>query len=230
MHYSNCTAGTFLSRPNRFVAQVALDGRTETCHVKNTGRCRELLIPGCRVYLPRSDNPARKPKYDLIAVEKQTARGPLLINMDAQAPNHVFEAWAREGRFRPGLTLLRPETVYGASRFDFYWETASDRGFVEVKGVTLEEDGVVRFPDAPTLRGVKHLEELAAARQAGYQAALCFIVQLAGAKYVQPNDVTHPQFGQALRRAAAAGVEVFALGCAVTPDTLTAEEFVPVRL
>ena len=230
MHYSNCTAGTFLSRPNRFVAQVALDGRTETCHVKNTGRCRELLIHGCRVYLTRSDNPARKTKYDLIAVEKETARGPLLINMDAQAPNHVFEAWARAGRFRPGLTLLRPETVYGASRFDFYWETDTDRGFVEVKGVTLEEDGVARFPDAPTLRGVKHLEELIAARQAGYQAALCFIVQLAGAKYVTPNDTTHPQFGQALRRAAAAGVEVFALGCAVTPDTLTAEEFVPVRL
>lgn len=230
MHYSNCTAGTFLSRPNRFVAQVALDGRTETCHVKNTGRCRELLIPGCRVYLTRSDNPARKTKYDLIAVEKETVRGPLLINMDAQAPNHVFEAWARAGRFRPGLTLLRPETVYGASRFDFYWETDTDRGFVEVKGVTLEEDGVARFPDAPTLRGVKHLEELIAARQVGYQAALCFIVQFSGAKYVTPNDTTHPQFGQALRRAAAAGVEVFALGCAVTPDTLTAEEFVPVRL
>ena len=230
MHYSNCTAGTFLSRPNRFVAQVALDGRAETCHVKNTGRCRELLIPGCRVYLTRSDNPARKTKYDLIAVEKETARGPLLINMDAQAPNHVFEAWARADQFRPGLTLLRPETVYGASRFDFYWETDTDRGFVEVKGVTLEEDGVARFPDAPTLRGVKHLEELIAARQAGYQAALCFIVQFSGAKYVTPNDTTHPQFGHALRRAAAAGVEVFALGCAVTPDTLTAEEFVPVRL
>lgn len=230
MHYSNCIAGTFLSRPNRFVAQVALDGRTETCHVKNTGRCRELLIHGCRVYLTRSDNPARKTKYDLIAVEKETVHGPLLINMDAQAPNHVFEAWAREGRFRPGLTLLRPETVYGASRFDFYWEAGTDRGFVEVKGVTLEEDGVARFPDAPTLRGVKHLEELIAARQAGYQAALCFIVQFSGAKYVTPNDTTHPQFGQALRRAAASGVEVFALGCAVTPDTLTAEEFVPVRL
>ena len=230
MHYSNCTAGTFLSRPHRFVAQVALDGRTETCHVKNTGRCRELLIHGCRVYLTRSDNPARKTKYDLIAVEKETARGPLLINMDAQAPNHVFEAWARADQFRPGLTLLRPETVYGASRFDFYWETDTDRGFVEVKGVTLEEGGVARFPDAPTLRGVKHLEELIAARQAGYQAALCFIVQFSGAKYVTPNDTTHPQFGQALRRAAAAGVEVFALGCAVTPDSLTAEEFVPVRL
>lgn len=230
MKYRKTRPARFLHRPNRFVAEVELEGQRETVHVKNTGRCRELLIHGCRVYLTRSDNPARKTKYDLIAVEKETVHGPLLINMDAQAPNHVFEAWARAGRFRPGLTLLRPETVYGASRFDFYWEAGTDRGFVEVKGVTLEEDGVVRFPDAPTLRGVKHLEELAAARQAGYQAALCFIVQLAGAKYVQPNDVTHPQFGQALRRAAAAGVEVFALGCAVTPDSLTAEEFVPVRL
>ena len=230
MRYSSCIPGTFLSRPNRFVAQVELNGRTETCHVKNTGRCRELLIPGCRIYLVPGSNPARKTKYDLVAVEKATAHGPLLINMDAQAPNHVFEAWARADQFRPGLTLLRPETVYGASRFDFYWETDTDRGFVEVKGVTLEEGGVARFPDAPTLRGVKHLEELIAARQAGYQAALCFIVQFSGAKYVTPNDTTHPQFGQALRRAAAAGVEVFALGCAVTPDTLTAEEFVPVRL
>ena len=230
MRYSSCIPGTFLSRPNRFVAQVELNGRTETCHVKNTGRCRELLLPGCRVYLVPGSNPARKTKYDLVAVDKATAHGPLLVNMDAQAPNRVFLEWAQGGHFRPGLTLLKPETTFGASRFDFYWETASDRGFVEVKGVTLEEDGVVRFPDAPTLRGVKHLEELIAARQAGYQAALCFIVQLAGTKYVEPNDTTHPQFGQALRRAAAAGVEVFALGCAVTPDTLTAEAFVPVRL
>ena len=230
MRYSSCIPGTFLSRSNRFVAQVDLNGHTETCHVKNTGRCRELLIPGCRIYLVPGSNPARKTKYDLVAVEKATAHGPLLVNMDAQAPNRVFLEWAQSGHFRPGLTLLKPETTFGASRFDFYWETASDRGFVEVKGVTLEEDGVVRFPDAPTLRGVKHLEELAAARQAGYQAALCFIVQLAGAKYVQPNDVTHPQFGQALRQAAAAGVEVFALGCSVTPDSLTAADPVPVRL
>lgn len=226
MKYEKIRPGTFLDRPNRFVAHVELGGTAAVCHVKNTGRCRELLVPGAKVYLEESGNPARKTQYDLIAVEK----GTRLINMDAQAPNHVFEAWARAGQFRPGLTLLRPETVYGASRFDFYWEAGTDRGFVEVKGVTLEEDGVVRFPDAPTLRGVKHLEELIAARQAGYQAALCFIVQFSGAKYVTPNDTTHPQFGQALRRAAAAGVEVFALGCAVTPDTLTAEEFVPVRL
>ena len=230
MHYSNCTAGTFLSRPNRFVAQVALDGRTETCHVKNTGRCRELLIHGCRVYLTRSDNPARKTQYDLIAVEKQTAHGPLLINMDAQAPNHVFEAWARAGRFRPRLTLLRPETVYGASRFDFYWEAGTDRGFVEVKGVTLEEDGVARFPDAPTLRGVKHLEELIACQAEGYEAAVCFVLQMAGMRDFAPNDLTHPAFGAALRRAAAAGVQILARECTVTPDSLAIAGPVPVCL
>lgn len=226
MDYGCVVPARFLDRPNRFVAHVLLGQETVTCHVKNTGRCRELLVPGATVYLERGTNPNRRTAWDLIAVEKDGK----LINMDAQAPNRVFLEWAQGGHFRPGLTLLKPETTFGASRFDFYWETASDRGFVEVKGVTLEEDGVVRFPDAPTLRGVKHLEELAAARQAGYQAALCFIVQLAGAKYVQPNDVTHPQFGQALRQAAAAGVEVFALGCSVTPDSLTAADPVPVRL
>ena len=230
MNYPHLRGGRFLDRPNRFIAHVALDGEPVVVHVKNTGRCRELLVPGCPVWLEESDNPARKTRFDLIAVEKTTPAGPLLVNMDAQAPNRVFAEWAETGGFRPDLTLLRPETVFGASRFDFYWEAGPRRGFVEVKGVTLEEDGVARFPDAPTLRGVKHLEELIAARQAGYQAALCFIVQFSGAKYVTPNDTTHPQFGQALRRAAAAGVEVFALGCAVAPDTLTAEEFVPVRL
>ena len=230
MNYPHLRGGQFLDRPNRFIAHVALDGEPVVVHVKNTGRCRELLVPGCPVWLEESDNPARKTRFDLIAVEKTTSAGPLLVNMDAQAPNRVFAEWAETGGFRPDLTLLRPETVFGASRFDFYWEAPGRRGFVEVKGVTLEEDGVARFPDAPTLRGVKHLEELIAAHQAGYQAALCFIVQFSGAKYVTPNDTTHPQFGQALRRAAAAGVEVFALGCAVTPDSLTAEAFVPVRL
>ena len=230
MNYPHLRGGRFLDRPNRFIAHVALDGEPVVVHVKNTGRCRELLVPGCPVWLEESDNPARKTRFALIAVEKTTPAGQLLVNMDAQAPNRVFAEWAETGGFRPDLTLLRPETVFGASRFDFYWEAGPRRGFVEVKGVTLEEDGVARFPDAPTLRGVKHLEELIAARQAGYQAALCFIVQFSGAKYVTPNDTTHPQFGQALRRAAQAGVEVFALGCAVTPDSLTAEEFVPVRL
>ena len=151
MQYQKIHPAVFRARPNRFVAQVELAGETVTCHVKNTGRCRELLVPGARVYLEESGNPNRKTKYDLIAVEK----GERLINMDAQAPNQGFGEWARAGKWVPDLTLLRPETKYGASRFDFYWEAPGRRGFVEVKGVTLEEDGVVRFPDAPTLRGVK---------------------------------------------------------------------------
>ena len=222
--YDAVIPGRFIARPNRFIARVETAAGEEICHVKNTGRCRELLVPGAEVVLAVSDNPARKTRCDLVAVYK----GERLINMDSQAPNRV----AAEGlpRLIPGLTLLRPETRFGDSRLDFYWEAGEKRGFVEVKGVTLEEDGIVRFPDAPTLRGVKHLEELISARQAGYQAALCFIVQLSGARYVTPNDATHPQFGQTLRQAAAAGVDVFALGCAVTPDSLTAEGPVPVRL
>ena len=157
-------------------------------------------------------------------------KGDRLINMDAQAPNRVFGEWARAGAFIPGLTLLRPETTFGGSRFDFYWEAPGRRGFVEVKGVTLEEDGVVRFPDAPTLRGVKHLEELVRARQAGYEAAVCFVVQMECVLRFEPNDRTHPAFGQALRAAAAAGVEVLALDCRVTPDRLELNRPVPVAL
>ncbi len=230
MYYPNICPGTFLARPNRFIAHVEVEGKTEVCHVKNTGRCRELLVPGCRVYLVESGNPARKTRYDLVAVEKETPSGTLLINMDSQAPNKVFGEWAASGQFRPGLTLLRPEMTYGNSRFDYYWEASGRKGFVEVKGVTLEEDGVVRFPDAPTLRGVKHLEELAAAKAAGYEAAVCFIVQMEGMRWLEPNDATHPEFGAALRRSAAAGVEVLALECRVTPDSLEAVRGLPVHL
>ena len=160
MQYHRIVPATFRSRPNRFIAEVELaGGELEQVHVKNTGRCRELLAPGARIYLEGSDNPARKTRYDLVAVEK----GDRLINMDAQAPNQVFGEWAGAGQFVPDLTLLRPETTWGKSRFDFYWEAAGGRrGFVEVKGVTLEENGAVYFPDAPTERGVKHVEELAA--------------------------------------------------------------------
>ena len=156
MRYQAIQRARFLARPNRFIAHVDLDGRTEVCHVKNTGRCRELLLPGAPVYLEASSNPARKTKYDLVAVEK----GDLLINMDAQAPNKVFGEWAAEGRFLPGLTAIRPEFTWEDSRFDFLLEDAQGKIFVEVKGVTLEEDGEVRFPDAPTERGVKHLRGL----------------------------------------------------------------------
>lgn len=226
MQYGKILPARFLSRPNRFVARVEAEGEELVCHVKNTGRCRELLVPGATVWLEESPNPSRKTKFDLIAVEK----GDRLINMDAQAPNKVFGEWAAAGGFREGLTLLRPETTYGSSRFDFYWESSKSRGFVEVKGVTLEEDGVARFPDAPTLRGVKHLDELVKAREAGYEAAVCFVIQMENVRWFAPNDETHPEFGQALRRAAQAGVEILAMDCAVTPQSLTMGKPVPIRL
>ena len=226
MQYGKILPARFLARPNRFVARVEAEGQELVCHVKNTGRCRELLVPGATVWLEESPNPNRKTKFDLIAVEK----GERLINMDAQAPNQVFGEWARAGKWVPDLTLLRPETKYGASRFDFYWEAPDRRGFVEVKGVTLEEDGVVRFPDAPTLRGVKHLEELMAAKEAGYEAAVCFVVQMGEVRWMEPNDRTHPEFGEALRRAARAGVQVLALDCDVRPDRLDIAGPVEVRL
>lgn len=229
MEYHKIVEGTFLSRPNRFIAHVEVDGVQEVCHVKNTGRCRELLVPGCTVCLEESDNPARKTRFDLVAVKKERPQGALLINMDSQAPNKVFGEWAQP-HLRPDLTLLRPETKFGNSRFDFYWESTSGRGFVEVKGVTLEDDGVVRFPDAPTERGVKHIEELIQAKKAGYEAAICFIVQMEGMRWVEPNDVTHPAFGAALRKAAKSGVEVMALECAVTPSTLRVVRSLPVQL
>ena len=228
MQYQNVKKAVFLRRPNRFIAQVALDGRTETVHVKNTGRCRELLVPGAVVYLEGNDNPGRKTKYDLIAVEK----GDRLINMDAQAPNKVFGEWAAAGGFRDGLTLLRPETTWGNSRFDFYWESSENgrKGFVEVKGVTLEEEGAVYFPDAPTERGVRHVEELMACRAAGYEAALFLVVQMEGAAFWSPNDRTHPAFGAAVRAAAAAGVEILCRDCRVTPASLAMGAPVAVRL
>lgn len=225
MEYQRVVPGTFIARPNRFIAHVEVDGETVIAHVKNTGRCKELLVPGARVYLQHSENPARKTLYDLIAVKK----GKLLINMDAQAPNQVFGEWARSGGI-PGLTRLRPETTWGSSRFDFYWESATQRGFVEVKGVTLEKDGGAYFPDAPTLRGVKHLNELIAARQQGYRAAVCFVIQMTGVEFFSPNDVTHPEFGHALREAAEAGVDVWAYDCQVTPGSLELARPVEVRL
>ena len=226
MHYSGVRRGVFVDRPNRFIAHAELDGQRVVCHVKNTGRCRELLTPGAVIYLQESDNPNRKTRYDLIAVEK----GGLLINMDAQAPNQVFREWAEGGGFLPGLSLLRPETTWGNSRFDFYWEAGPRKGFVEVKGVTLERDGAVYFPDAPTQRGIKHLHGLTDSLAQGYEGAVCFVIQMEQADFFAPNDHTHPAFGQALRQAAQAGVAVLARCCTVTPDSLTLGEAVPVRL
>ena len=226
MRYQTVVLGRFISRPNRFIAHVEIDGAVQVCHVKNTGRCRELLTPGAAVYLERAANPARKTQYDLIAVDKNG----LLINMDAQAPNKVFGEWAEAGRFLPAPTRIRPEYTWEDSRFDFLLEDGDGPCFVEVKGVTLEEGGAARFPDAPTERGVKHLEELVKARQTGYEAAVCFLIQMEGVEWFQPNDGTHPAFGAALRRARDAGVEVLALDCRVGPDFLEAGRAVEVRL
>ena len=250
MTYESVRPARFLVRPNRFIAVVELDGQEETVHVKNTGRCRELLLPGCKVWLAESGSLARKTRYDLVAVEKaRPGLPPLFINMDAQAPNKVFAEWMQAGKGTelglPRPSLLRPETTWGNSRFDFYWELSEFRkenetstadpfpvrkGFIEVKGCTLEEDGHARFPDAPTVRGVKHLRELIACRQAGYEAAVCFVIQMTGMRCFSPNDRTHPEFGQALRDAAAAGVRVLAVECAAGPDSLVMTGPVPVVL
>ncbi|MCI9057233.1 MAG: DNA/RNA nuclease SfsA [Oscillospiraceae bacterium] len=226
MHYGEVVRGTFLSRPNRFIARVMLEEGEAVCHVKNTGRCRELLVPGAPVYLEAAENPARKTRWDLIAVEK----GELLINMDAQAPNKVFGEWAAAGRFLPEVTVIRPEYTWEDSRFDFRLETPAGPCFVEVKGVTLEENGRALFPDAPTERGVKHLRGLARAVEQGYRAAVFFVVQMKGPKSFSPNGATHPAFGGALRAAAAAGVEVYACDCRVTPSSLVLDAPVEVLL
>lgn len=226
MRYENVYEGRFLLRPNRFIAHVEVNGRTEICHVKNTGRCRELLVPGAQVYLERSSNPARKTQYDLIAVRK----GELLINMDAQAPNKVFGEWAAAGVFLPGLTTIRPEFTWEDSRFDFRLEDESGPIFVEVKGVTLEENGETRFPDAPTERGVRHIHELIRAVREGLDATLFFVVQIENIHSVAPNDETHPAFGEALRLAASQGVNVCAYNCLVTPDSIAIHRPVPVIL
>ena len=226
MQYQRIRRGYFLSRPNRFVAHVELDGKVVICHVKNTGRCQELLTERAVVYLEERDNPNRKTRFDLVAVEK----GSRLINMDSQAPNQVFREWAESGAFGKELEVFKPETVYGNSRFDFYWKSANSQGFVEVKGVTLEQEGTVLFPDAPTQRGVRHMEELIAAREAGYEATICFVVQMEGVRCFRPNDRTHPEFGAALRRAAQAGVEIIVLDCHVEPDSLKIKGKIPVEL
>ncbi|WP_308589155.1 DNA/RNA nuclease SfsA [uncultured Oscillibacter sp.] len=226
MQYHAVRSGRFLSRPNRFIALVETEEGVQTVHVKNTGRCRELLVPGAVVYLERSENPARKTAFDLIAVEK----GSRLINMDAQAPNQVFAEWAAAGGFVPEVTALRREFVYGASRLDFCLETPRGRHLVEVKGVTLEEGGTARFPDAPTERGVKHIRELQRAAEEGLDATLFFVVQMKDVCAVRPNDATHPAFGAALREAAAAGVRVCAWDCDTAPDALAIRREVPVIL
>ena len=226
MRYDNIKPGIFIKRPNRFVAHIEVDGELEICHVKNTGRCRELLTEGARVLVQDCGHPGRKTRYDLISVWK----GDRLVNMDSQAPNKVFREWAETSGYFGDLQLINPEQRYGSSRFDFYLETANRKVFVEVKGVTLEEEGVVRFPDAPTERGVKHLSELKACLEDGYEAMVVFIIQMKDVDHFEPNDEMHPAFGAALRRLAASGAQVIALDCLVTETDLMAQDFVEVRL
>jgi len=225
MHYNNMVPGVFLARPNRFIAHVEIDGKTEICHVKNTGRCRELLPAGAEVFCQCSPNPNRKTKYDLITVRK----GHRLINMDSQAPNAAAKEWLSAGGLGE-IENLRPETVHGDSRFDFSFEKDGKQCFMEVKGVTLETDGVCAFPDAPTERGVKHLQGLARLAQEGYGAYVLFVIQMEDVKYLHPNDATDPAFGQALRQAAKAGVRILAMDCKVTENTMTILSPVPVQL
>lgn len=218
MKYENITRATFLRRPNRFVAEVMIEGKQEIVHVKNTGRCKELLIPGCEVWLTEPGSPGRKTKYDLIAVRKSTG---VLFNIDSQAPNKVAKEWLTTQDY----DVVIPEYTYGASRIDFYMEKelpvgTKERFLMEVKGCTLEIDGVGYFPDAPTQRGVKHIRELMKAKEAGYHAMLAFVIQMDGVAEVRPNVVTHPEFGAALEEAKKAGVEILFLPCHVEPDLL----------
>ena len=225
MRYENMVPGVFEARPNRFIAHVQIRGRREICHVKNTGRCRELLPEGAKVWCQEFDNPKRKTKFDLITVQK----GDRLINMDSQAPNAVVKEWLLAGGLGE-ISELKGEYTYGESRFDFSFCKDGKRCFLEVKGVTLEHDGVCAFPDAPTQRGVKHLQGLTQLVQAGYGAYVLFVIQMEHVSCLHPNDATDPAFGQALRQAATNGVQVMAMECAVTESTLDIRKPVPVRL
>ncbi len=229
MKYNNIIAGRFVSRPNRFIALVEIGGQVETVHVKNTGRCKELLLPGSKVYLCRSDNPARKTRYDLVAVEKETPQGTQIVNIDSQAPNAAAKEWLCGGIFDENA-ILRSEVAFGSSRFDFCIEKGEKTSYLEVKGVTLEEDGIALFPDAPTERGVKHINELIECIKFGYEAYILFVIQMKGVVLLRPNDTTHRAFGDALRRAAAAGVKVLASDCIVTPDSMVIDKFIDVDL
>ncbi|MBQ3529599.1 MAG: DNA/RNA nuclease SfsA [Oscillospiraceae bacterium] len=225
MQYANVVPGRFLSRPNRFIAHIEIDGKEEICHVKNTGRCRELLPAGAKVWCAESDNPARKTRYDLIAVQK----GDRLINMDSQAPNTAAGQWLAGGGLGK-IENLRPESRWGNSRFDFSFTKDGQQCFLEVKGVTLETGGVCAFPDAPTERGAKHLRELTQLAKEGYGAYVLFVIQMTDVKYLHPNDATDPEFGKALREASYAGVQILAMDCAVTPDTMAIQNPVEIKL
>lgn len=220
MKYNRIISGRFLSRPNRFIARCEIDGKAETVHVKNTGRLKELLLPGVTVYLEFSDNPARKTRYSLVTV----AKGKKLVNIDSNAPNKVVAEALKAGILQlpgmPCVDLIRPEHEYGKSRFDLYLEGGGQKAFMEIKGVTLEKDGIAMFPDAPTLRGAKHVHELIAAREEGYMAYIMFLIQMKDVRSFTPNDEMHQAFGDALRLAAKKGVNILAYDCHVEPGGL----------
>ncbi len=225
MKYGKMIPGVFLRRPNRFIAHVEIGGKEEICHVKNTGRCRELLPPGAQVWCLDAEKPGRKTRYDLITVKK----GDRLINMDSQAPNAAAKEWLLAGGLGD-VENVRPETVEGDSRFDFSFQKDGRACFMEVKGVTLETDGVCAFPDAPTERGVKHLRGLTALAKQGFGAYVLFVIQMENVKYLHPNDDTDPEFGKALREANAAGVQILAVDCMVTAGEMVIGKPVPVVL
>ena len=227
MKYNNIVEGRFIERPNRFIAKVEIGGVTETVHVKNTGRCRELLVKGTTVYLEKSNNPERKTGYDLIAVLKN---GKTLINMDSQIPNAVTEEWLRKGNLFSKDAVIRREVTHNKSRFDFYIEEGGRKIFLEVKGCTLETDGIARFPDAPTERGVKHINELIDCVNEGFEAYILFVIQTKGIKHFEPNDKTHSAFGDALRNAESKGVNILAYDCNVTKDTIEIDKEIKVLL
>ena len=226
MTYKNITRGKFLSRPNRFIANVEIDGKQETVHVKNTGRCRELLTTGATVFLKKSDNPLRKTKYDLVAVLK----GEVLINMDSQIPNDVAFEWLKNGNLFSENAKIRREVTHNKSRFDFYIEDGNRKIFLEVKGCTLEQDGIAMFPDAPTERGVKHIVELIGCLEEGFEAYILFVIQMKGPKVFKPNDNTHKAFGDALRKAYESGVRILAYDSIVTPNSIKIDKEVKILI
>lgn len=231
MQYKNITAGKFILRRNRFIADVNINGTVETVHIKNTGRCKELLLPGCEVFLEKSDNPARKTLYDLVAVKKsRLGQSPLLINMDSQAPNAAAWEWLPDSGLFSRQAVFSKEVKYNNSRFDIHVCDGTHKFFIEVKGVTLEKDGVAMFPDAPTERGVKHLNELANSIRDGFEAYILFVIQMKSIHCFRPHDAMHPEFGNALRNAAKNGVNLLAVDCIITPDSMTIDNKVNIQL
>ena len=226
IHYENMHKGSFRSRPNRFLAHVVIDGQEEVCHVKNTGRCRELLLPGAEVWCQHHDDPNRKTQWSLITVRK----GNRLVNMDSQVPNKLAYDYVKNGGLGFVPTLVKAEKTYGQSRFDLYYEAGERRGFVEVKGVTLEDNGVARFPDAPTERGKKHLLELQQAVEDGYEAWVLFVLAMPEMVRFEPNWPRDPQFSEALCHVSQNGVQVRAVECTVTEDTIEVTKEIPVKL